>query len=76
MASNIEKVIDKSIESIWLLYDQDHSGYLDKDETKKFVQNILNNAGENNKYSESNFEKCFKEFDMDGSGTISKDEMK
>ena len=32
--------------------------------------------GENGEFSEADFEACFKEFDKDGNGTISKDEMK
>jgi Ca2+-binding EF-hand superfamily protein len=32
--------------------------------------------GENGDFSEGDFEACFKEFDKDGSGTISRDEMK
>lgn len=32
--------------------------------------------GEKGEFSESDFEKCFQEFDKDGNGTISKDEMK
>ena len=31
--------------------------------------------GENGWFSESDFEACFKEFDRDGSGTITKEEM-
>ena len=32
--------------------------------------------GENGEFSEADFEACFKEFDKDGNGTISRDEMK
>jgi len=32
--------------------------------------------GESGEFSEQDFEACFKEFDKDGNGTISKDEMK
>ena len=32
--------------------------------------------GEQGDFSETDFEACFKEFDKDGNGTISKDEMK
>jgi Ca2+-binding EF-hand superfamily protein len=31
--------------------------------------------GESGEFSEQDFEACFKEFDMDGNGTISKDEL-
>lgn len=32
--------------------------------------------GENGDFSDADFEACFKEFDKDGNGTISRDEMK
>ena len=74
--SDIDGIIEKCIDDIWKNYDKDNSGYLDKQETKAFVQNTLSEMGENGEFSEGDFEACFKEFDKDGNGTISKDEMK
>ena len=73
--ADIDQVIRKCVDDIWAEYDKDGSGALDKDETKKFVQNTLHEMSDNGEFSEADFEACFKEFDKDGSGTIEKDEM-
>ena len=47
MASNnhhneeIDRVIQKCVDEIWSKYDDDNNGFLDKDETKKFVKDTL-----------------------------------
>ena len=73
--ADIDAVIRKCVDDIWAEYDKDNSGSLDKDETKKFVQNTLSEMNDSGEFSEADFEACFKEFDKDGSGTIEKDEM-
>ena len=73
---DIDQIIEKCIDDIWKNYDKDNSGFLDKEETKEFVKNTLNEMGETGEFAEQDFEACFKEFDKDGNGTISKDEMK
>ena len=73
--SEIDQVIGKCVEEIWAKYDNDNSGALDKDETKKFVQDTLADMSEGGGFSDADFEQCFKEFDKDGSGTIEKAEM-
>merc|ERR1712167_221950 len=73
--ADIDAVIRKCVDDIWAEYDKDNSGSLDKDETKKFVQNTLAEMNDSGEFSEEDFEQCFKEFDKDGSGTIEKDEM-
>ena len=35
--ADIDAVIRKCVDDIWAEYDKDNSGYLDKDEAKKFV---------------------------------------
>ena len=74
--SNIDEIIDKTIDDIWDSYDKDKSGFLDKNETKQFVKSTLMEVGDNGAFSEEEFEKCFKKFDKDGNGQISRDEMK
>ena len=77
MADNgVNDVINKCVDEIWSKYDTDNSGALDKEETKKFVSETLQDmsAGDGG-VDESEFEKTFNEFDKDGNGTIEKDEM-
>ena len=73
--SGIDAVIKKCVDDIWAIYDKDGSGALDKEETKRFVQNTLSEMNDSGEFSEADFDACFKEFDKDGSGTIEKDEM-
>ena len=73
--ADIDAVIRKCVDDIWAEYDKDGSGQLDRDETKKFVQNTLSEMNDSGEFSEADFDACFKEFDKDGSGTIEKDEM-
>ena len=66
--------LEKYIDDLWIKYDVDNSGELDKDETRLFVQETL--AGEEGQeFDEAEFEEVFADFDKDGSGTIEKDEM-
>ena len=61
MASNadseIDIVIGKCVEEIWYKYDDDHSGYLDKQETKLFVQDTLADMSNDNGFNDDEFEK-------------------
>lgn len=70
----MDQAIKDIIEQIWVTYDVDNSGALDKNETKKFMQEMVGNFSENG-ISDDDFEELFKNFDKDGSGTIDKDEM-
>eukprot|EP00347_Sterkiella_histriomuscorum_P005974 403354551 len=72
--SDIDPIIEKCIDDIWKTYDKDNSDFLDKAETKAFVKNTLTEMG-NGEFSEADFESCFKEFDKDDKGAISRDEM-
>ena len=40
-SSEIDNVIGKCVDEIWSKYDDDGNGYLDKWETKQFVQDTL-----------------------------------
>ena len=75
MASTEEQAIQGVIDQIWDKYDVDKSGALDKDETKKFVQDTLGNLGSGDDFSDDAFDEVFKTFDKDNSGTIEKTEM-
>ena len=69
------KKIKEMIEQIWEKYDEDHSGELDKIETRAFVLDSLGNLDAANEFSDAAFEELFKAFDADNSGTIAKSEM-
>ena len=73
--SEIDQVIAKCVDEIWAKYDVDNSGALDKEETKKFVQDTLSDMQDGAAFSDDDFDKCFQEFDNDNSGTIEKGEM-
>ena len=60
---------------MWDTYDIDDSGDLDKQETKKFVQDILGNIGSADELTQEDFDEVFATFDEDDSGTIEKEEM-
>jgi Ca2+-binding EF-hand superfamily protein len=70
-----EEAIKGVIDNIWDKYDDDKSGALDRDETKKFVQDTLGNLGSGDGFDQVTFDKVFEKFDKDNSGTVEKDEM-
>lgn len=69
------KVDDELIDQIWDQYDEDASGELDKEETRKFVTDMMGNMDGSGDFTEEAFEELFTEFDKDGDGTIAKPEM-
>ena len=75
MATPEEQAISGVIDQIWDTYDVDKSGALDKEETKRFVQDTLGNLGSGDEFSEEAFTEVFSTFDKDNSGTVEKDEM-
>ena len=68
-------MIKKCVEEIWCKYDTDGNGCLDKEETKKFVQDTLVDMSDGGEFNDDDFDQCFAEFDKDNSGTVEKDEM-
>ena len=68
-----EKVIQGVVDQTWETYDVDKSGYLDKKETKKFVQETLGKAG--SEFSESEFNQLFSNWDTNNSGKVEKNEI-
>ena len=75
MATPEEQAIQGVIDQIWETYDADKSGALDKEETKKFVQDTLGNLGSGDEFSDEAFDEVFSTFDKDNSGTVEKNEM-
>ena len=74
-----DDMIVKFVEKIWSKYDSDNNGYLDKNESKKFVRDTLDTLGsivENGfTFDEDFFNQCFQEFDTNGNGRIDFEEM-
>ena len=73
--SDLDSVIMRCVDDIWREYDQDNSGYLDIEETRRFVFDVLREMSDDFAFSQEDFERCFREFDADKSGTIEKEEM-
>jgi Ca2+-binding EF-hand superfamily protein len=73
--SDIDNVIKKCVDDIWKDYGKKGSDSLSKDQTRKFVMETLSSMKDDELFTEADFEACFKEFDLDGSGTIEKEEM-
>ena len=74
-----DEMIVKFVEKIWSKYDADNNGYLDKNESKKFVKDTLDTLGsivENGfTFDEDFFNQCFQEFDKNDNGRIDFEEM-
>ena len=78
----LDDVLKSCIEKIWDKYDDDGSGYLDREETAVFIAESMHDPTDDKSDSEtssqlthSQFEACFQSFDIDGNGVIDKEEM-
>ena len=70
-------MIEEEYEAVFEKFDQDKSGFLEKEEAKLLFKDLCNEkAPQSYVFSEENFVSKFKEWDLDGSGTISKEELK
>ena len=70
-------IIAQCVDEIWDVFDDDNSGFLDKEETKKFVESTMKDMNDDDHYelSEEDFEQTFAYFDVDGNGVIERAEM-
>ena len=74
--AELNNLITKCVDDIWLEYDKDCNGSLDKQETRRFMDDIFKEMGEEDAhFTDDEFNQYFKEFDQDNSGTIDKEEM-
>ena len=75
----VEIKLTELVDEVFRTYPNQHdeSGdvLLTKADIRDFLRNTMDVAGEGDAWDENEFEACYKEFDYDGSGTISKDEM-
>ena len=65
-------MINYVIEDLWAKFDNDNSGFLDKQETRLFVQEALEGVVDNEEFNEDAFEEVFIKVDTDKSGTVDK----
>ena len=78
--TDIEQIINDTVNDIWNEFDTDRSGSLDKAETRRFVNQCMGSMnrsgiGQDGGVSDEEFETIFAQFDKDGSGFIERDEM-
>eukprot|EP00347_Sterkiella_histriomuscorum_P010822 403374794 len=71
----INEALEECLNDIWDNYDADRNGTLEFKEAKKFLKDVMKESGME-KISTAELKKAFDDFDTDGSGAISKDEMK
>ncbi|KAF0684953.1 Aste57867_23110 [Aphanomyces stellatus] len=75
--SEIEQAVNACIEDIWASYDTDKNGFLDRDETKQFVEAVLAKMQEDGvDVDPMDFDECFDGYDKNGDGKLSKKEMR
>ena len=61
--SDMSNHLQKYVEKIWLKYDDDNNGYLDKLETKQFVTDTMIEMGNKITFSDNDFNKYFRQID-------------
>ena len=55
--------------------DENGEQILQKSDIRDFIHKIMSIAGEEDAWDEEEFDMCYREFDYDGNGTISEDEL-
>ena len=69
-----DRIIAEIVNKIWVNFDRDNSGELNKEETRLFLKSCLVDMQKSH-YDESAFEEIFDQFDANHNGTIEKEEM-
>ena len=65
----------KTVDEIWVKWDRDNNGTLDKSEMRGFVEATIAQSGINKVVTDEEFNQIFAQFDIDRSETIERDEM-
>lgn len=75
----VEIKLNELVEEVFKTYpnqtDENGDVLLTKDNIRDFLRSTMDIAGEGDAWDEKEFETCYKEFDYDGNGTISKSEL-
>ena len=77
----VEIKVNDLVEEVFVKYNKPTASanpdddLLDKEEIRAFIQDIMTAAGEGDAWDDKEFDTCFKEFDYDGSGTVTKAEL-
>ena len=66
--------LDALVDTIFANFDENGNGSLEKEEAKKFFDQLFSEAGET--ISNENHEKIYASVDTDGDGGLSKDELR
>ncbi|CAK4648966.1 hypothetical protein LEN26_021184 [Aphanomyces euteiches] len=75
--SEVERAIDACIDEIWESFDQDKNGYLDRAETKKFIDAMLAKMeADGVDVDAADFDECFDAYDKNHDDKLSRDEMR
>ena len=61
--TEIDSVIAKCVDGIWGMYDTNGNGKLDKNETKRFVCDVIADISDGAGINDEDFDRCFREFD-------------
>ena len=67
-----EEMMKMVVNEAWDQYDPDNTGRIDKDKTRKFLEDKLQAFGVET-LNDDTFEATFKQYDLEGIGTINKD---
>ena len=71
----LTSLVDEVFSSYKAEADENGEQILTKQDIRDFLRQTMEVAGEGDAWDEAEFEACYKEFDYDGNGTISKDEL-
>ena len=71
----MDSIVESCIEDIWFRYDRSKSGMLSKRESKAMLRDVLHHLGETSYFSDEDFERAFREFDINRSESFEKAEV-
>ena len=69
------RIINQIVDKIWREFDKDGNGYLDRDETRLFLQSTMKDLDGEDAYDEAKFDETYDAIDANGDGLMEKAEM-